>query len=44
VVFIEVSSPPTTKDTGAMGREIESRLGAVWYLLTDENNVQKSKR
>jgi hypothetical protein len=27
-----VSSPPATEETGAMGREIESRQGAGWYL------------
>jgi hypothetical protein len=25
-----VSSPPTTEETGAMGREIESRQGMGW--------------
>jgi hypothetical protein len=25
-----VSSPPTTEETGAMGRVIESRLGIGW--------------
>jgi hypothetical protein len=25
-----VSSPPVTEDTGAMGREIESRKGIGW--------------
>jgi hypothetical protein len=25
-------SPPATEDSGAMGREIESRQGIVWWL------------
>jgi hypothetical protein len=28
-----VSSPPTTEETGAMGREVESRKGIGWLLL-----------
>jgi hypothetical protein len=28
-----VSSPPATDETGAMGREIESRLGIRWLAV-----------
>jgi hypothetical protein len=30
-----VSSPPATEETGAMGREIESRQGIGWKLFKD---------
>jgi hypothetical protein len=30
VVYIVVSSPPAIEETGAMGREIESRQGKGW--------------
>jgi hypothetical protein len=29
-MYIVVSSPPATKETEAMGREIESRHGIEW--------------
>jgi hypothetical protein len=28
-----VSSPPTTEETGAMGRDIESRQGVGWQVF-----------
>jgi hypothetical protein len=33
VVRLEVSSPPATEETGAMGRKIESRQGIGWQLF-----------
>jgi hypothetical protein len=30
MVYKVVSSPPATEETGATGREIESRQGIVW--------------
>jgi hypothetical protein len=33
VVYVVVSSPLTPEETGAMGREIESRQGIRWYLF-----------
>jgi hypothetical protein len=29
-MYLVVSSPPATEETGAVGREIESRLGIGW--------------
>jgi hypothetical protein len=32
-MYIVASSQPDTEETGAMGREIESRQGIEWCLL-----------
>jgi hypothetical protein len=37
--YIVVSSPPATEETGAMGRDIESRLGIGWYLLKNKRII-----
>jgi hypothetical protein len=31
------STPPATEETGAMGREIESRQGIGWYVPLEKN-------
>jgi hypothetical protein len=33
VVYVVVSSPPATEETGAIGREIESRVGIGFSIL-----------
>jgi hypothetical protein len=38
VVYVVVLSPPATKESGAMGREIESRQGIGWWLLKKISN------
>jgi hypothetical protein len=35
-----VLSPPATEETGAMGREIESRQGIGWKFLEKKNKMQ----
>jgi hypothetical protein len=34
-----VLSTPGTKETGAMGREIEPRLGKGWYFLKEKLDI-----